>query len=108
MCAPFSPRSLSMSCRISTPSNRASTVKSISLRRCATYPLIVFLSSAGGSIIWVGKRSPRSCTAETSPDQSVHHAGTDESKHPPTMMTGRGYNVLAWRNDGMKYWPLRI
>ena len=67
MCAHFSPRSLSMSCRrISTPSNRGSTVKSISLRRCATYPLMVFLSSADGSIIWMGKQSSRLFTNETS------------------------------------------
>ena len=25
---------------------------------------------------------------------------------PPTVMTRRGYNVLAWRNDGMKYWAV--
>jgi hypothetical protein len=34
---------------------RGSMAKSISHRRCATYPLMVFPSSADGSIIWMGK-----------------------------------------------------
>jgi len=67
MCAHFSPRTLSILPRwTKTPLNRGSMAKSISLRRCATYPLMVFLSSADGSIIWLAKRSPRSFTNETS------------------------------------------
>ena len=92
---------------VSTPSNRGSTVKSISLRRCVTYPLMVFPSSADGSIIWMGKQSRRSCTDETSTRSicsSRRHRRVEAP--PPTLMTRRGYNVLAWRNDGMKYWAV--
>ena len=82
MCAHFSPRSLSMSCRrISTLSNRGSTVKSISLRKCATYPLMVFLSSADDSIIWMAKRSPRLFTNETSTRSICSSRRNQRSKH---------------------------
>jgi anti-sigma factor RsiW len=108
MCAHFLSRSLSMSCRpISTPSNRGSTVKSISLRRCATYPQNGF-PLVGGRLDYLDGKTVAAL---------VYH----RNKHPinvfitpaltsrgtsPTAATRRGYNVLSWTNNSMNYWAV--
>jgi anti-sigma factor RsiW len=87
--------------------NRGSMAKSISLRRCATYPLMVFLSSVARLDFLDGKT-----VAALVYERNKHPINLFITPEPTsrstslTVITGRGYNVFSWGNNGTKYWAV--
>jgi hypothetical protein len=89
-----------------TPSNRGSTVSSISRRRSRIWQRSNFPSSVAGWTTSTDTAWPRSFSSQQTRHQPLHLAGERKGFKPAVAASIQGYNVIHWTNAGMTFWAV--